>query len=166
MALDLRRPGSFDVTRPRQIEVAPGDKILIRANDKRLGLTNGQVLTISNIALDGALQTKEGLRIPADFRQWCHGYVVTSQKGQVLTISSIAPDGTLQTKEGLYVPADFRHGATATWLPRRRPKGGRPITSSLLRNASRQKEPTWRVLEAVDPASYIPGQGAADRKIA
>ena len=91
MALDLHRPDSFDVARPRQIEVAPGDKILIRANDKRLGLTNGQVLTISNIALDGALQTKEGLRVPADFRQWCHGYVVTC----------------------------------------RRPKGGRPITSSL-----------------------------------
>jgi len=45
IVLDLRRPDSFDVSRPRQIEVTPGDKILIRANDKRLGLTNGQVLT-------------------------------------------------------------------------------------------------------------------------
>ena len=30
MALDLRRAESFDVARPRQIEVAPGDKVLIR----------------------------------------------------------------------------------------------------------------------------------------
>ena len=60
MVLNLRRPDSFDVARPRKIEVSPGDKILIRANDKRLGLTNGQVLTISSIAPDGALQTKEG----------------------------------------------------------------------------------------------------------
>ena len=59
MTLDLRRPDFFDVARPRQIEVSPGDKILIRANDKRLGLTNGQVLTVSGIAPDGALQTKE-----------------------------------------------------------------------------------------------------------
>ena len=44
MALDLQRPDSFDVARSRQIEVSPGDKILIRANDKRLGLTNGHVL--------------------------------------------------------------------------------------------------------------------------
>ena len=36
-------PDSIDVARPRQIEVTPGDKILIRANDKRLGLINGQV---------------------------------------------------------------------------------------------------------------------------
>ena len=82
MVLDLRRPDSFNVARPRQIEVSPGDKILIRANDKRLGLTNGQGLTISGIAPDGALQTKEGLCVPADFREWCHGYVVTSHKAQ------------------------------------------------------------------------------------
>jgi ABC-type sugar transport system ATPase subunit len=40
----LRRADSFDVARSRRIEVAPGDKVLIRANDKRLGLINGQVL--------------------------------------------------------------------------------------------------------------------------
>ena len=44
----------------------------------------------------------------------------------------------------------FGNGATATSLHRIRPKAGRPITSSLLRNASRQKEPTWRALEAVE----------------
>ena len=59
--LDLRRADSFDVSRSRRIEVAPGDKVLIRANDKRLGLINGQVLTISSIAPDGALQTNEGV---------------------------------------------------------------------------------------------------------
>jgi len=67
IVLDLRRPDCFDVARPRQIEVAPGDKILVRTNDKRLGLSNGQVLTISSIAPDGALQTKEGLCVPAIF---------------------------------------------------------------------------------------------------
>ena len=57
----------FEVARPRQIEVSSADKILIRANDKRLGLTSGQVLTVSCIAPDVALQTKEGLCVPADF---------------------------------------------------------------------------------------------------
>jgi len=52
IALDLRRPDSFDVARPRQIEISPGEKILIRANDRRLGLTNEQVLTIASIAPD------------------------------------------------------------------------------------------------------------------
>jgi hypothetical protein len=44
IALNLLRPDSFDVGRSRQIEVSPGDKILIRANDKRLGLTMDRYL--------------------------------------------------------------------------------------------------------------------------
>ena len=70
---NLRRAESFDVARPRQIEVAPGDKVLIRANDEKLGLINGQVLTVAGIEPDGALTTREGLSVPAEFRQWCHG---------------------------------------------------------------------------------------------
>jgi len=56
IALDLRRADSFDVARSRQIEASPGDKVLVRANDKELGLINGQVLTISSIAPGGADQ--------------------------------------------------------------------------------------------------------------
>ena len=103
MTLDLRRPDSFDVVRPRQVEVAPGDTILIRANDKRLGLTNGQVLTISNIAPDRALQTKEGVCVPADFRQWCHGYVVTSHKAQGWTADHVVVAAERLTSKGAYV---------------------------------------------------------------
>ncbi|HEU4679948.1 MAG TPA: hypothetical protein VFS35_10535, partial [Terrimicrobiaceae bacterium] len=103
IALDLRRPESFDVARPRQIEVTPGDQILIRANDKRLGLTNGQILTIAGIAPDGALQTKEGQRVPADFRQWCHGYVVTSHRAQGWTADHVVIAAESFTSKGAYV---------------------------------------------------------------
>jgi AAA domain len=103
IALDLQRPDSFDVVRPRQIEVSPGDKILIRANDKRLGLTNGQVLTVSSIAPSGALETKEGQRVPADFRQWCHGYVVTSHKAQGWTADHVVIAAESFTSKGAYV---------------------------------------------------------------
>jgi len=103
IVLDLRRADSFDVARPRQIEVSPGDKILIRANDKRLGLTNGQVLTISGVAPNGALQTNEDLRVPADFRQWCHGYVVTSHKAQGWTADHVVVAAEHFTAKGAYV---------------------------------------------------------------
>jgi hypothetical protein len=125
IVLDLRRPDSFDVARPRQIEVSPGDKKRIRANDKRLGLTNGQVFTISG-APDGALQTNEGFCVPADCRQWRHGYVVTSHKAQ---------------------------------------GGGQRITSSLRRNGSPPKQPTWHVPEAGVPASSTLRTKRPDRKI-
>jgi hypothetical protein len=101
--LDFRRPDSFDVARSREIEVSPGDKILIRANDKRLGLTNGQLLTISSIAADGALQTKDGLCVPADFKQWCHGYVLTSHKAQGLTVDHVVVAAERLTSKGAYV---------------------------------------------------------------
>jgi ATP-dependent exoDNAse (exonuclease V) alpha subunit len=98
----LRRPDSFDVARPRQIEVSPGDKILIRANDKRLGLTNGQVFTISG-APDGALQTKEGFCVPADCRPWCHGYVVTSHKAQKWAADHVVVAAERLTSKAAYV---------------------------------------------------------------
>jgi ATP-dependent exoDNAse (exonuclease V) alpha subunit len=101
ITLDLLRADSFDVARSWQIEVSPGDKVLlIRANDKRLGLINGQVLTISSIAPDGALQTKEGLCVPVDFRQWCHGYVVTSHKAQGWTADHVVVAAERLTSKG------------------------------------------------------------------
>jgi conjugative relaxase-like TrwC/TraI family protein len=80
--LPIKIKDCFDVGRVRQVEVAMGDKLLIRANQKRLGLINGQVLTLDRIDPDGSIVTREGLRIPSGFRQWCHGHVVTSHKSQ------------------------------------------------------------------------------------
>jgi hypothetical protein len=80
--LPIKAPDCFDVGRSRSIEIARGDKLLGRANQKRAGLINGQVLTVDKIESDGSITTREGLRIPAGFRQWCHGYVVTSHKAQ------------------------------------------------------------------------------------
>jgi hypothetical protein len=78
----VKSAGSFDVSVLRPIDVCPGDKILIRANARPLGLINGQVLTVEKIEPDGALQTREGITVPATFKQWTHGYVVTSHKAQ------------------------------------------------------------------------------------
>jgi hypothetical protein len=61
------------------------------------------VLTISSIAQDGALQTKEGMCVPADFRQWCHGYVVTSHKAQGRTADHVVVATERLTCKGAYV---------------------------------------------------------------
>ena len=87
--LPLRAASAFDVGRLRSIEVATGDKVLIRANRKRLGLINGQVLTVRHVEADGSLATSEGVTIPPTFRQWCHGYVVTSHKAQGRTCEHV-----------------------------------------------------------------------------
>ena len=72
----------FDVGTRRQLEVAQGDQLLIRMNDKERGLINGQVVTVEAIGPDGSLRTQCGKEIPATFRQFSYGYVVTSQKAQ------------------------------------------------------------------------------------
>ncbi len=87
--LSLRAAEHFDVGRPRLVEVAAGDKLLVRANQKRFGLINGQVLTVDRIETDGAILTKEGVRLPSSFRRWCHGYVVTSHKAQGRTCEHV-----------------------------------------------------------------------------
>jgi len=87
--LPLKLPGSFDVAILRPIVACPGDKILIRANARPLGLINGQVLTVGKIEPDGSLHTREGISVPATFKQWTHGYVVTSHKAQGRTCERV-----------------------------------------------------------------------------
>ena len=72
----------FDVGIRRHLEVAQGDQLLIRMNDKALGLINGQVVTVESVRPDGSMHTQCGKEIPATFRQFAHGYVVTSHKAQ------------------------------------------------------------------------------------
>ncbi len=88
-ALPLKSAGSFDVAISRPIDVCVGDKILIRANARPLGLINGQVLTVRKIEPDGSLDTREGIAVPATFKQWTHGYVVTSHKAQGRTCERV-----------------------------------------------------------------------------
>ncbi|MEP6671597.1 MAG: MobF family relaxase [Chthoniobacter sp.] len=87
--LDLRAANTFDVGTSRALDIAIGDKVLIRANDRKRGLINGQVLTVERPQPDGSLRTREGVTIPASFRQWCHGYVVTSHKSQGRTCDHV-----------------------------------------------------------------------------
>jgi conjugative relaxase-like TrwC/TraI family protein len=87
--LPLQQAAAFDVGLPRPIDVCAGDKILIRANERPLGLINGQVLTVEKIEPDGSLQMREGITVPATFKQWTHGYVVTSHKAQGRTCERV-----------------------------------------------------------------------------
>jgi conjugative relaxase-like TrwC/TraI family protein len=166
MTLDLRRGDSFDVVRSRKIEVAPSDKVLIRANDKRLGLINGQVLTISGIAPDGALQTKEGVYVPAEFVQWCHGYVVTSHKAQGWTADHVVVAAERLTAKGVYVACSrgrqscIIHTPDKGRLMERLPEGDRraglDVLSEIRVTPTRKRASAWKQL-AEDLARFIAG---------
>lgn len=79
----------FSVARTREIEVSPGDRLLVRANDRAQGLINGETLTVT--ALRGSvIETAEGRSIDANrFRRFSHGFAVTSHKSQSKTADHV-----------------------------------------------------------------------------
>lgn len=87
------RPGdSFDVGERREIALAPGDQILLQANrklDRSSGtLVNGQIATVKAVSA-GQVTLSDGRILPADYRQFTHGYCVTSHAAQARTVDSV-----------------------------------------------------------------------------
>ena len=85
------------LVREEKISVGVGDKIQIRANvrlsDKKDDkLANGQLVSVSKIGEDGSLTINDGRRdveLPASFRQFSHGYAVTSYGAQGATVDKV-----------------------------------------------------------------------------
>ncbi len=154
--LSLRAAAAFDVGRIRSIEIAAGDKVLIRANRKPLDLINGQVLTVERVEADGSLATREGHVIPAAFQQWCHGYVVTSHKAQGRTCEHVVVAAEKLDAKAAYVACSRGRKSCAIHTPdkqrllERLPPGSRKAALDVLaENRQRipiaivQRAPAW-----------------------
>jgi len=83
---DPQKHKGFDVGLPRTLAVAPGEKLLVRANFAPGRLKNGDVVTIKEIKENGSLVLKDGRTIPAHFRQFTHGCATTSHSAQSNTV--------------------------------------------------------------------------------
>lgn len=90
-----RSSGAFDVGQRREIPLAPGDQILLQANRRlatgsscTLALVNGQVATIKAVQ-GGQITLADGRTLPPDYRQFTHGYCVTSHAAQARTVDSV-----------------------------------------------------------------------------
>ena len=95
----------MDVGTLENIELAPNDKILIRANDKRSGLVNGQILTVEALGAEGDIKTREGFTLPSTFVNWRHGYAVTSHASQSKTVDHVIVAAAALDSKALYVSA-------------------------------------------------------------
>lgn len=95
----------MDVGKIEAIELAPNDKILIRANDKKSGLVNGQILTVEALGSAGEIKTREGFTLPATFVTWRHGYAVTSHASQSKTVDHVIVAAAALDAKALYVSA-------------------------------------------------------------
>lgn len=86
-----------------ELPLAPGDSILITANNTKAKLTNGEVLTVRAVKEDGVIETTSGKIIPRDFVYVTHGYVVTSHKSQGKTVDHVIVAADQLTPKGAYV---------------------------------------------------------------
>jgi hypothetical protein len=83
------RSRSFGVCRPRPLGVAAGDRILVRANDRHSRLMNGEIVHVIGIE-SGVLQLADGRAVDtARFRDFTHGYAVTSHASQSKTVDHV-----------------------------------------------------------------------------
>ena len=85
-----------------------------------------------------ARSSEEGVCVPAEFRQWCHGYVVTSHKAQGWTADHVVVAAERLTAKGAYVACSrgrkscIIHTADKARLMQRLPEGDRRAALDVL----------------------------------
>jgi hypothetical protein len=133
------RSGSFGVCRPRPLEVAAGDRILIRANDRKTRLMNGEIVHVIGIE-SGVLRLADGRAIDtARFRDFTHGYAVTSHASQSKTVDHVIVAAERLDAKSAYVACSRgRHTCTVhtpdkAALLDRLPSGNREAALDMLK---------------------------------
>jgi conjugative relaxase-like TrwC/TraI family protein len=128
----------FSVARAVGIEIAPGDRLLIRANDRSSGLINGERVTVAAIAF-GRLRFTDGRSVDTRrFGHFIHGYAVTSHASQSKTVDHVVVVARQLDAKAAYVACSRArlsctlHTPDKAALMDRIAKGDRPAALDLL----------------------------------
>lgn len=81
-----RSPSSFEVGQRRELGVAAGDVLLLRANAP--GFVNGERVTVKTAQRERITLT-DGRELPREYRTFSHGYAVTSHAAQGKTVDEV-----------------------------------------------------------------------------
>lgn len=84
--VDPAYTGGFSVGVPEVRQIAVGERLLIQANARSLGLRNGDLAEVAGFDDDGSLRLRDGRNLPPTFRQFTHGYATTSHAAQGKTV--------------------------------------------------------------------------------
>jgi hypothetical protein len=147
-ALPLRR-ASFSVSLPRPLEVAAGDRLLVRANDRGIGVLNGEIVSVQRIVGNHLHLGDDRVIDTAKFREFTHGYAVTSHASQGMTVDHVIVAAERLDAKAAYVACSRgRHTCTLhtpdkAALLDRLPSGNRAAALEMLEaNRSRMNQPT------------------------
>lgn len=97
---------SFSVHERRSIEVAPGDRLLLTGNrrDPDFRATNGELVKVRGVE-SGRIQLEEGRTLPANYREFDHGYAITAHRSQGKTVDGVILSADTMKQELFYVGA-------------------------------------------------------------
>jgi conjugative relaxase-like TrwC/TraI family protein len=102
-----RHAKAFDVVAPRNLEVAPSDRLLLTANhrESRFRATNGEIVTVSRVDSNGRIHLEDGRVIPDHYKSFAYGYAVTAHRSQGKSVDSVIISADGMAKELFYVAA-------------------------------------------------------------
>jgi conjugative relaxase-like TrwC/TraI family protein len=105
-ALTSKQARLFSVHECGRIEVAPGDKLLLTGNRKEAGFraTNGELVRVKSVE-QGKIRLEDGRSLPANYRDFDHGYAVTAHRSQGKTVDSVIVSVDAMKQELFYVAA-------------------------------------------------------------
>jgi conjugative relaxase-like TrwC/TraI family protein len=106
ITLTRRQAQAFSVAERQAIAVATGDRLLLEANRREAGFraTNGELVTVARVT-HGRIELEDGRILPANYRQFDHGYAVTAHRSQGKTVDAVIVSGDRMTRELFYVAA-------------------------------------------------------------
>ena len=139
---------SFSVHERHQIEVAPGDRLLLTGNRRETDFraTNGELAKVRSVD-GGRIQLEDGRTLPANYHEFDHGYAITAHRSQGKTVDAVVLSGDGMKQEQFDVAASRgREGITVITsdIDRLRESLGissaRPSATELTREQTRQSE--------------------------
>jgi conjugative relaxase-like TrwC/TraI family protein len=97
---------NFSVHEQREIDVAPGDRLLLTGNrrDADFRATNGELVKVRSVE-GGQIELEDGRAIPANYREFDHGYAVTAHRSRGKTVDSVIISADSMPRELFYVAA-------------------------------------------------------------
>ena len=97
---------AFSVYERRPIEVASGDSLMLTANRRGpdFRATNGELVKVKSVD-EAAIRLEDGRTIPANYREFTHGYAITAHRSQGKTVDNVIISADAMKKELFYVAA-------------------------------------------------------------
>ena len=106
VAFTGKQAQALSVFEKQEIEVAPGDKLLLKQNRRGdLHTTNGERASVTQVDSEGFIHLKDGRVLPKDYKQFNYGNAITAHGSQGKTVDHVIVSGDAMSRELFYVAA-------------------------------------------------------------